>query len=386
MQTERHDAVRVIKKITLFLMPLVLFFGVSSAILAAAGEMFPVDRVIEAQKNENKLVLFGLAYINPDKYYKIRSVLERKPDVIALGSSRVMQFRSRFFKKNIKFFNAGGGVDSIKHFRHFLNMIPKGREPRVIIIGLDQYFFNHRYDKLADDDIDEKLSRRPTYLETCRAGCQVYADYFKKKFTLKGIFGRIGGGRIGLNAVINDNGFRNDGSYYYGKIVEHPDDPKIKQRFDDVFGRLSGGTNRFEYNRDFSPDAVNELREFLKECRMRNIYVVGFLPPFPHVVYEKMEAMGDKYEYMFKLEPVFRNIFMEYGFGFFDFSDLMALGAADDEAIDGFHGSEKAYLRLFIVMAERDSVMRRYSEDLQYLRKRLYDSTGPYDVFSNSEF
>lgn len=49
------------------------------------------------------------------------------------------------------------------------------------------------------------------------------------------------------------------------------------------------------------------------------------------------------------------------GFAYYDFSDFASVQAPDEEAIDGFHGSERTYLRLFIQMLEQGSRFNDFS-------------------------
>jgi len=383
----QREELKFVKKFLFYFFPLLIFIAVPFFFLVIAGELVPIKMIIHEQKDQTKLILFGLAYLNPDKYYKMHSVLERNPTVIALGNSRVMQFRSKFFRKGVRFFNAGGAVESMTNFKHFLNMIPKGQEPKLIILGLDQRFFNSRYEAdYTGYDIDSQLSNLPNYFETVRSGYLLYSDYFRKKFKLEDLFNHQRNNQFGFNAIVKHKGFRNDGSYYEGDIIENPNSPQTRHRFDDVLRRISGGTDLFEYSSEYSRDSVAELREFLKECSLRNIHVVGFLPPFPHLVYEKMRRMGDKYAYMFQLDSVLPGVFREFDFNFLDFSDIASFGASDEETLDGFHGSEKAYLRLFIVMAQQDKNLGSYADDAGYLRMKLRDSKSSFNVFANNEF
>ena len=99
-----------------------------------------------------------------------------------------------------------------------------------------------------------------------------------------------------------------------------------------------------------------------------------------------MRQSGENYEYIFKLDDALNPLFRKFDFDFYDFTDLASLGASDVETIDGFHGSEKAYLRLYIKIAERNEKLRRYSEEIAVLEKRLNDSTNDYMIFSNDEY
>ena len=93
------EVIIFVKRSLIFLLPLVFFFGISLTILSAAGEMVPIEQIIRDQ-GDGKAVLFGFAYTNCAKYYKMQSVLKRNPDIIALGTSRVLQFRSKLFKRD----------------------------------------------------------------------------------------------------------------------------------------------------------------------------------------------------------------------------------------------------------------------------------------------
>ena len=347
--------------------------------LVLSGELTPVARLIQEQQNGDRPVLLGLAYTNPDRYLKLQSVVERQPSLVVLGTSRSMQFRAAFFADPGEFYNAGGGVETIRDFSGFLSRIPEGLEPAIMIIGLDQYFFNDKF------DMQERPFDKPQQGAVWQSGVKGLApDYMKGKFRLSDIFARQGQvKKIGLNALMNNNGFLNDGSYYYGSIMEDPTS-SLDYQFQDTFKRIEAGNRRFQYGKEISKEALEELEKFLKLAKERNVYVIGFLPPYAHEVYERMMAMEDKYTYILKLEGSLGPIFDAHGFGLYDFSDLATLGATDKETIDGFHGSEKAYVRLLLLMAE-DNGMLGQRVDSKYLGERLNSSANDYSVFEVTE-
>ena len=376
---------RFLLKLSIFLFPFVAMYGFPTYVLLWSGDLAPVEHVIEAQKQSDTLILFGPAYTNFSPYFRLKSVLERKPRVISLGTSRVMQFRSKFFKEGVSFYNAGGAVSKIKHFEAFLNRVPHDKMPELFIIGLDQYFFNPRWDNLADDDIEKQLSANDygafdILLDSWK---QVYADYYDKKYSLRRLTFNREPNRIGLSALTYGDGTRNDGSYHDQKYIRNPFDPKNKDyQFKNTFDRIAKGDRRFEYSESISDGAVEVLERFLKRCKEKGVRVIGFLPPYPHVVYEKMISMPE-YGYLSQLAPRLKPLFQSYGFDFYDFSDMAWLGASDHETLDGLHGSEKAYLRLFIAMAESSPVLKKYSRDLSFLRDTLHHTPGDYDVFGD---
>lgn len=364
-----------------------MILGFPLFVLFISDDFTSIDKVVEAQKEKNKLVLFGTAYSNNSfsPFYKLKSVLGRRPDVIILGTSRVLQFRSRFFKDTASFYNAGGGVSKIKHLQHFLEKVPRGEEPRLVIVGLDQYFFNSKWDYLADDDIEKRLatidvSALDIFLNSWK---KIYVDYYEKKYSLRSILAERGKGWIGLNALMNGNGIRNDGSFRDARFIRDPFNPKNEDyQFRNTFDRIAKQGRRFEYSEKISLEAIGVLERFLGKCQERGIYVVGFLPPYAHAVYQRMISMN-KYQYLIQIAPSLKPVFDRYGFGFYDFSDLAWIGASDAETLDGFHGSEKAYLRLFTQMAESNPVLRHYAQGISYLQTTLRETKGDYDVFGD---
>jgi len=364
-------------RLFLFLFPLGIVFGSLTYVLFVSGELTSIVK----QEQSNSPLLLGLAYSNTDTYLKMQSVLERNPEIIALGTSRVMSFRAEFFEDPDLFYNAGGAIEKITHFSHFLQAIPEEGGPEVIILGLDQSFFNQNPSNLLSDDIQQKLSQPPRLGGVWQKGViGLVRDYMQKKFTLHDIFSpQKGIKKIGLSALVNNNGFLNDGSYHYGKITEDPTSSPDYQ-FKDTLGRIATGTRRFQYSADVSQESVQELATFLQQAKERNITVIGFLPPYAHVVYETMMSMGEKYAYIRNLNEVLQPVFQKNEFDLYDFSDLAELGASDKETIDGFHGSEKAYLRLFLLMASDNEVLKQHV-DVEYLEERLSNSEGDYYVF-----
>lgn len=383
----KKDVILFLKKILIFSIPFAIFFCFPIIVLLFSKELVSVDSVIKKQSDEKELILFGLAYSNPDKYYKYNSAIERKPEVLTLGTSRVMPFRSKLFKKDT-FYNAGGGVEKIGQFSYFLDNIPKETQPKILIIGLDQYFFNPNWDNSSadEDNIKEAIINDNHALNAIKAsftGTQIFKDYFDKKFNFSDLIHN--NNSVGLNAIKNGNAFRNDGSYYYGKIMGDPNSNK-EARFKDSFERISSGGYRFEYGKDISEDSIKKLEKFLEKCKNRNIHVIGFMPPYAHVVYEKMKQSEEKYAYVFRLESLLKPLFEKNNFDFYNFSDIASLGASDEETIDGFHGSEKAYTRLFIKIAENNLKLKAYSENLDILKKRLSDSKNDLVIFENNEY
>lgn len=374
-------------KLLIYLVPFAVVLLVPATVLVVTGEFTPVGWIIELQASSPTPVLFGRAYSDPTARYKLASVVQRRPEIMALGTSRILAVRSTFFSENASFFNAGNGVTRLRHFRPFLQRIPPGAEPKLILLGLDQYLFNARFDSLSPDGMEDNWAGDRKIQDVFfESWIQVYRDYFERKFALADLTKSRGEKRVGLNAVVHANAFRNDGSYTWAQYVADPWNPKNEDyEFRNTLDRIANGYRRFEYGEHVSEAAVAELEKFLEDCKSRGIYVAAFPPPFAHLIYAKLRSMPVEYGYLRELEPWLRPVFAKFGYSLLDFSDLAAVGASDRETIDGFHGSEKAYVRLFLNMIENDPILRGVSRDPAYLRARLEAATGDQMVFGIAE-
>lgn len=365
----------------LFLLPLIILLGLPLALLIRAGELVsPRDAV--ARQQEDARVLFGLAYSNPVKPYKLEATIARVPRTLVLGNSRVLQFRSAVFREPESFFNAGLGVSDLPHYSYFLDQIPGGAEPHLIIAGVDHSMFNDAWRRQADDRVEDLYVPQGAHLNLMASWRKVYHDVG----TGRAPVGQIarGGPHMGVQAIVHHQGFRHDGSYRYGEVLRDPDNPALEDHdFRDTMSRIRRGNRRFEYGDSVSPSALTALDRFLGECARRRIEVVGFLPPFPPRVLDALGLMRERYGYLDDLAPAVATVFRKHGFAFYDYTDVRPLGATDSEFIDGLHGSEKVYLRMLAHMANSHPGVRQAALDVDELTRILRDAQSDLEVIDD---
>jgi hypothetical protein len=371
-------------KVFFLLLPVILLFTLPAYILIETGELSSIQKIIELQSSSKNLVQFGLAYSNSDPYYKLNSVKFRNPEITVLGSSTSMQIRSRFFKEGVRFFNAGRAVSHVDHYRYFVDRISRGKEPKIIIIVMDPNYFNPYWQSL-NENTDDKFINRVNGIEILLNNWgKIYTDLFSSKLSIQKIYADRENYKnknyFGISAIMKGTGFRNDGSYNYGDInSQNPD--FIDYQFKATLQSIKIGSGRLKYSKDVSLLAINELDRFLKECKERNIHIIGYLTPFAHIVFEQIYALkDDKYKYIFELDNYLKPLLEKYNYEYFNFTDLASIGASDNETIDGEHGSEKATLRLFIKMAEKSEVLAKYC-DCDFLKSKLSSAKGDINVF-----
>lgn len=380
---------KILLKFSLLLLPLLGMYIFAYAVLLHGGEFTSIEDVISRQMQGARHVIYGPAYSDRNFFYKHQAVLKRAPKVVVMGRSKMLVIRSCFFKDPAAFYNAGAGILGIDNAKSFLERLPKTSCPQMVIIGLEHFLFNPAYKETQKFSLGNNVNNFAMLMDK---GRDVLEDYSNRKFSFNILMerGLPAADFIGINAKMNHHGFRGDGSYLSGKMIldklaKPPTPDSFDAQFKDAFDRISKGNHFFEYGHHVSPKALAELDALLNFCKQRDIYIVAFLPPYAHVVYARMMALPGKYAYLSELPSSLSNIFRKYDYSFFDFSDLASVGATDMETIDAFHPSEKAYLRLFLIMVEHDARLRAVAADPVLLKKRLTSATSPYTVFANDE-
>lgn len=343
---------RFLKNLFLFSLPIIAFF---CAILPfyfwaeGTGEFEPVIKNIERQRQEPK-ALFGMGYNEQTQYYKLVNANYYKPKIIALGTSRVMQFEEQFF--NESFYNCGGGAN--ENYDEYLNFMKNLTfKPEIMILGLDSWVFNDAWNKnLRIHDYFYEL--KEVQSSPLRFLVKIIQDWFLGKWRVADL--SLYPRNIGFNGRVKDRGFQIDGSHYYGDVYRYPE---LKQdyQFKNTLHRIATGTMRFEWGKDIDEDTLRLLDSLLSYCKDKGITVVGFIPPFAPSIYTVMVNSGN-YDYLSKIAPACQEIFRKYEFEFFDYQDGATLGKTDDYYVDGFHGSEVIYGLIVQDMVKKGSVLK----------------------------
>ena len=368
---------KFIKDTLLFLFP---FFVIVLAMLPFyfitlnTGEFDEITKSIEKQR-KNHNILIGLGYNEQTSYYKLLNANYYRQKVLALGTSRVMQFKEVFFKES--FYNCGGAVNG--NYDEYLNFLKNlTYEPEIILLGLDSWVFNDAWNKQCQKyNYFREIQEVNT--STGRLLISIIADWFIGKWKRADL--DLYPDNIGFNGRVKDKGFMFDGSHYYGDVYRFPEIQQDYQ-FADTLQRISNGNSRFEWGEDIDDDTLNQLNELLLYCKEHQINVIGFLPPFAPSIYAKM-IDSKNYGYLSKITPACKILFDKYDFEFFDYLNVENLNITDDFFIDGFHGSEVVYGYVLKDMFVKNSSVKNYIdlEQIETLIENKYNGL----VFSNPD-
>ena len=243
---------KFVKQVFLFCLPIIIIFAMPALLMELTNENKTVKKAVEIQKKNNSLIGYGYSQVT--NLLKADIVKEVKPDVLVVGSSRAMQFRDYCFKNPVDFYNAAGTVARIKEFQLFFDNTYTGetKMPAVLIMCLDQYYFNPEWDDLSDkpyllNDVSELHAMKGTL-----------TAILSNKISLSDISGllRSKSKDVGLTASLRNEGFVSDGSYYYGRVISENDEGG-GELLDDCFDRIDNGIRRFEYADDSNNEALN---------------------------------------------------------------------------------------------------------------------------------
>lgn len=369
-----------------FVLPVLLVLLPPFAILFLSGEFFrEVDHLVPTS---SELVVGYQQNDANGRYYKYSRLnsLPRQA-VLAVGSSRVLQFREEMFTR--PFYNAGFLVMTLRDLLRFVESLPQDKLPEVLLVGLDQWMFHPDWEATMGGITPEQWKKNASYSlqsaiaavpDTCR-------DTLRGRISLPAVCEEcLNPQFIGLNAIMHRTGFRSDGSYDYGDHVQRllQGDPQLPDyQFRDTLQRITAGRNRFEWSARISDAAVKDTHQLLQTCRRRGIAVVAFLPPFADKVYEAMQA-SDRYSYVQQIAPAIRDIFHQHSAELHEFQTMAACGSSDREALDGFHGGEVTYLRILHRMLEQNSRLSSYVA-ADHIAKDLANHQHRYSVYRKAQ-
>jgi hypothetical protein len=337
----------------LFFLPIAVILFPAWIHLTGHREIKSVSEMVD--QNQKNGGLIGLAYTDPMHLVKHAVIERRQPKIIALGTSRVLQFRALVFEESAAFYNCGRSVRRVQDLKSFLTAYP-GDKPTMIILGLDQDFFGVEDEDLEREPRSYKL-HKTTYASRVVKGTKAFFNSLQEGKVKLGQVSPDASSYIGRNARLYSEGYRRDGSYIYGERLSG-DRGGGEYTFEKTIKRIDKRKGRFANAEKIHPGAIKEIEEFLEVCQNNQIHVVAFLPPYANGVYRRFAKERSEYPHVFETHAVLEPVFLKRGFLLFDFSDIASLGSNEFETIDGYHASETAYLKIIYKMVEIDSRLK----------------------------
>lgn len=324
----------IIKSVVVLSLPILLLVY---AFLIGINENLHV-----ADYYKKQVVLIGEPYQdNYSRYFKSTVNLD-SIKVLAIGTSRVLQFKKEFFKDS--FFNLGYMVrtpaQTLKLIKYY------DLRNKVLIISIDQWTLNPNWQYV--NDTAWAIPVKPSFLSTMKIPSRLtglmtmkIVPTFKKA---EGIFLFGSGAHLAAEGTLNDGSFYY-GKVYHGKIANQPELIGLDLNFTDTKKRIANGLAPFEWSSSVHHKTLKDIEELVLENINRGNQVVYFFPPFAPSVQERLKS--PHFSYMAMAAEQVRGITQKQGVRFFDFSNFPS---TDSMYIDGFHGGAQLYYHLLVNM------------------------------------
>lgn len=352
------------KKTILYLSPILLIIFSYETYLKTNSELTPIYEVVQEQSKASVETYYLRKNISSSpNTYKLNMIDVKKPKILALGTSRVMQFRNFFFGKRMSdFYTAGGMIQNLNDLDYFTNSIKEGSvtKPDIIIFGLDFWMLKENYNKKQSWLVESKLSDDAYVLSTHLLALQesVKSNGFKFPFA-KGEFGYGFYGKKG-------QGYRRDGSMHYLKHINNfIHEPVYKDReTPPIIQRIEQNTGQFSLPFSIDENLVKKYFDILNELKNLNIEVVIYFPPFSTVCYNAILADKD-HSVWFQQYLDIQKTTKKIGVDVIDCIHPGILDLDDRFMIDGFHPSEVMVAHQWIDFIENNLLHSRQLKDLE---------------------
>lgn len=315
-------------------------FSASWLVLSRAGEFLPA--AVLAQKQIEKGGIYNSALYQRTFRYKLALYKDTKPDVIVLGSSRVLQFSQESFHQ--KFLNMGS-ISGLDELATQIKEILQLGKPKTIVLGLDYWWFNDAYiEAYLIPQNNRHLDRiRPTIGLLSKPFIWLVNGQIKAGDTIKLL--DKGSDNIGVYARLRRDGYSSDGSYAYTSII-NGSKPSDDPQFAGTISRAAKKDKYFSFAQNVPENRWKKLQGITSLLQENGIQIILVMPPFPSPVLQILSS-NDEYGYITRLRARLR----ETGLPFYDFHDPATFGANSCEFIDGLHGGPVVYRRMANAMA-----------------------------------
>ncbi|MGH8453678.1 MAG: hypothetical protein ACRESW_03925, partial [Nevskiales bacterium] len=323
--------------LSLLLLPCLPPLVASYLYLRNSGELQTMEQMGEVQSSRQDFCLVGPTLHEDFYHYKLALYRARKPDVVVIGSSRVLQFRENYFRD--RFLNMGSSMREIATGEHLLHAMLQTHKPKLVILGVDYWWFNEQVEEPGARPPPVKRSPKVDFGQLMqpwiwlREGKIGREDFFNR---LNPLYRAKGLCRIGVRARTDDSGFGPDGSNYSGALVTGRKNNFLDRQFEITLDAVREGDSRWKHGSVANDDHVRMFVALVQAFREQGIEVLLFLPPLAPSVVTAMSGLGNSYAYIDDM----RHKLTAAGLTVFNFHDPRAIGSSDCEFIDGSHGGD----------------------------------------------
>lgn len=361
----------------LFALPIAVPFALVYGTALYLGEALPMQRVIEMQQNASIPIYYRPMWQQHDIVeYKLRTAKYIDPDLLVLGSSRMLRYRDRLVTNPAyTFYNASimsAGINQLNEFAHA--MIAEDIRPDVIILGVDEWAFRQDSNFVSASD---------NHAEYSATAFQVYGfrRILNHWLSDETMWDRMQNARsadaywLGLDAFERQSGY-----VYDGATINFFQEQSAELIMMTHRSRLNNRIDIYQTAETVSEAHIMLLADLLNLASSNDILVVGLFQPWHPDFLQVLQEHPD-FQYWSLAKTRIQELFAEYEFPLLNFNDLERFGGNPNHMLDGHHYSEIISLQVYIGMLEElPDLLGQYS-DIEKLRNDLENADDPHHVY-----
>ncbi|MBS0286835.1 MAG: hypothetical protein JSR17_06030 [Proteobacteria bacterium] len=333
----------------LALLVLSLPCGINGLFLYNIGE-FAAPEKVAALQSSDKIQLAAFATHDLTFPYKLALYKTAKPEIVALGSSRVMPFRQNQF--SAKFLNLSRAMNSVDQGYVLVDELLKIHRPKIVILALDYWWFFEPTHENINYYVPPKDAATISINLLLKPFVWLYEGKISWDFYLKSLFTfsiNKEQKHLGLKATLANEGFAKDGSYYHTGIttglVQSTD-----IQFKETLSLISESKGFYTHSLEFKELHLQRLNALINKLTTAGIKTYVFIPPMAPTVLKKISENKAQYAHI----DEFLNKMNSVQNGVYHFHNANTLAATDCQFLDGCHGGETLYLKILLSIAKQD--------------------------------
>lgn len=293
------------------------------------------------------------------KFHRMRAL---QPDVVCLGTSRVLQIRSLLFAPGVKFYNGGGMLGSFADIEAYAHAIASGTlpKPKVAIFGIEPWWVKADLPPAkptwdTDSQYADSFYIPEAHISAMRSVVK------KVGLPWPGKLGyaytpapHSGYPAVGVAALSKGVGFRHDGSYQYDPalITAYFTKPHYEDReTPPVIERLRKNTEQFTPSQDLDITRIESMLASFQQLRELGVQVLVILPPFANECYDYLQSQPPTQSWWQKYHASLPEKLSSAGFTCLTSTCPRDYGLDDTSMWDGFHPGEVFMARIIHSLA-----------------------------------
>lgn len=300
----KRSGTRYLKTIILVLVPAFIVLGVNGFILLQSGEMQPVSRIAQRIIDENYIFESGVHDLKRE--LNLELIRQRKPAVVAFGSSRPLNFRQEYFRPSAVYNCACMAVPNLTDGLFYADKLLATHRPDVVILSVDFWWFTTpggvRPKPLFSGSPPmtfQKLFKPMQLIMDHTISIRQYIQLLRKNndFTHTTTYGK--GGLLG---IIRGMGTRKDGSFLNGiRFTDY-----ANEYYKDWRQILHNPEQYIQKNDRYGPgkkiieDNIRDYAALVRKFHDEGIKVVAVMLPLAPTIHDALSA-SPAHRYIFEI-------------------------------------------------------------------------------------